>query len=392
MNREALYYARPGLERLGARLVAFVGEGGAKGLVLDDTIFYPEGGGQPCDLGTMEGLPLLSVTEEGGQVVHRLAVPLPGDWEPGRMLELRLDGPRRLEHSAQHLLSATLLRLFGSPTTSFHLGPERCTIDIDCPALPAEDAAEAERAVNEAIGADYRIITHLCPPEDLADFPLRRRPPSGEAVLRVVEIDGLDFTPCCGTHVASTSALRLLIILGYEKYKGMTRVHFVAGGRAVALARSSAQVARDAARILGCPPQSVAVEVERQAGRLKEALAANKGLVRARATMEADISVAKNPGTGPIILEFRDRDAEAAVEAAKALAERGRVALVASHPDLTACAAAPGPEAGLGARLKPLSEEKGGKGGGGPAFFRASFPNSVYFGDFLGLARRNLQN
>jgi hypothetical protein len=123
--------------------------------------------------------------------------------------------------------------------------------------------------------------------------------------------------------------------------------------------------------------------------RLKESQGGIRALVRERARAEA---AALAVGEGPVIQSHADRDAEAALEGCKALAERGKVALAASIPDLTACAVAPGPAAGLAARLGPLAAGLGGKGGGGPAFFRASFDKRTELVEFMSQAAKNLQN
>lgn len=416
MNSDALYYARPGLERIKSRLLSVSGDPDHPDLVFEETIFYPEGGGQPCDLGTIGGIPVLSVLERGKEVVHHLSAPLPPGTVPGTVLELCLDGKRRRDHteqhSGQHLLSATLLRLFGAPTRSFHLGPERSTIDIACEGLGEDDQEAVESAVNEAIAGDFRFITHVCPPEDIASFNLRRVPPAGESVYRVVEIDGLDFTPCCGTHARSTAELRLLLVLGTERYKGLLRVHFVVGERAVRLARESALAARQAGRILGCEPREAGTEALRLAERLKAAQTGRKALLRDWACEKAGAASsagAVSPwrdaclrGTGPVAvgpfvcLVLPDKDAEAALEVAKALAEGGKAALVASGPDRTVTAMSPGPVdgsgAGLGQLLGPFSGQFGGNGGGGQGFFRATFPSIAAMGEFLGFLAKKLQN
>lgn len=416
MNNDALYYAQPRLESISSRLLSVSGDPGHPDLVFEETVFYPEGGGQPCDLGTVEGIPVLSVSERGNEVVHRLSAPLPPGTVPGKALRLRLDGKRRRDHteqhSGQHLLSATLLRLLGAPTRSFHLGPERSTIDIACEGLGEDDEEAVESAVNEAIAQDFRIITHVCPPEDIASFNLRRVPPAGESVYRVVEIDGLDYTPCCGTHARSTAELRLLLILGTEKYKGLLRVHFMAGERAVRLARESALAARQAARVLGCEPRDAGTESLRQAERLKAAQAGRKALLRDWAGEKAGAALAPGlvsswqdaclrgtaPGeVGPFLcLVLPDKDAEAALEVAKALAGRGKAALVASGLDRTVTAMSPDPAAGSGESLGQLlgscCGQFGGNGGGGKAFFRATFPSTAAMGEFLGFLAKKLQN
>jgi len=390
---EKLYYSDPSALEADASVVSIEGDPGAPVVELDRTIFYPEGGGQPCDLGTIAGASLASVEERDGRIFHRLASPLAAG--AGERVRLVLDGERRRDHAeqhtGQHLLSSTLLRLFEAPTVSFHLGVERCTIDLDVPALSDDDLAEAERRIDEAIAEDYPIVVHLCPPEDPSSFPLRKKLPEGEAEIRVVEIDGLDFTPCCGTHLASTARIRHLKILGAEKYKGMSRVTFVAGGRAAAESFAASRAAREAARAFGCSPAEIAQKAARAAERLKALEQAASGLQRERAALEAELA-SRDPGGLPaaVVLRYADRGADAAQEAVRAFTARGAAAIAASLPELTALAASPDAGARLGERLKPLAQASGGKGGGGNASFRASFPDPASLDAFLSAAGREL--
>jgi len=416
-STQRLYYSRPGLAE--AEALVLSAEGGA--LVLDRTIFYPEGGGQPCDLGTIGGIPLEGVELSDGLVLHRLALPPPAGLSvpgPGDRVVLRLDAARRLDHSeqhtGQHLLSAVCSRLYGAETKGFHLGREVSTIDLELGSgafLGPEELAEAEARAAEAIAEDYPVLVHLCPPEDLASFPLRKGPPEGEEEIRVVEIDGIDYSPCCGTHLPGAGRIRVLKIVGAERRKGMTRVSFLAGGRAVrdygeALARE-----REAARLLGAAREELPEAAARAASRLRESLKEAEALRGERAALEAELALRRSGGPASVLaFRFPDRDAAAAELAAKAAAALGRPGLAASAPDLTCVAALPQPgaanaaassrpaggagigagaapgagaqhgaanasAAGLAALLKPLAAASGGRGGGGAAHFRAVFPD-----------------
>lgn len=392
------YYEEPGLFQAEARVLAVEGAPEAPVLVLDASIFYPEGGGQPCDLGSIAGLEVAAVTEAGGRILHALAGPLPAglDLRAGAAVGLSVDPGRRLDysqqHSAQHLLSATLMRLLGAVTVSVHLGRERCLIDFDIPAIPDEDLAEAEEAVEVAIAADLPIRVHSCPPEELSSFPLRKLPPAGEEVVRVVEIEGIDFSPCCGTHLSSTGRLRSLRVLGTERYKGMTRLAFVAGGRAAADYRAVSRIAREAAAALGVAAAELPAAAAREQRLRRELERAHAGLLRERAVLEAReaIAAAGPAPRGPVVRRYPDRDAASLMEGAKALAAAGATALLASMPELTVQALASSPAAKLGERLKPLLDASGGKGGGGPASFRAVFPDAASLEAFMGSAERLL--
>jgi alanyl-tRNA synthetase len=404
-----LFYEAPALYSAEARLLSVEGPAEAPVLVLDRTIFYPEGGGQPCDLGSIGragGGPaarVVSVTEArspAGELLVRHAMAGPCDAAPGDALRLSVDPERRRDysqqHTAEHLLGSVALRLVGARVVSVRFGPERSTIDFDLPSIPEEDLAAIEEEAEAAIAEDYPVRTHLCPPEDAASFPLRRPPPAGEELLRVVEIDGLDFSPCCGLHVASTLALRALRILGAERYKGMTRLYFVAGARAAADYRSVSRIARDAARALGASVPELAEAASREAERRRALESEVAALERGRAAMEAaaapELSLPAPPGGSPRVASRRyaDRGADSLMEAAKAYAGRGLVALLASEGDLTVQALSPAPEARLGERLKGPLAGAGGKGGGGAANFRAVFPDSSSLAAFMEAALREL--
>ena len=350
---------------------------------------------------------MTAVTEAGGRVLHALAGP--AAFRAGDRVLLRIDGERRLDysqaHSGQHLLSSTFMRLFGAPTVSVHLSRDRCLIDFDIPAIPDEDLTEAEDLVERIIADDYPIRVHSCPPEDLASFPLRKRPPVDEEVVRVVEIDGIDFTPCCGTHLGSTGKLRMVRVLGTEKYKGMTRLYFVAGSRAAADYRAVSRIARDTARALGTSMGELPEAAARESQRRRSLELAIGALERERAEAEAAASpervalaaVADGPGMAipPAALvqrRYADRPADSLIVSAKAFAALGLTAILASLPDLTVQALSPEPGARLGERLRPCLVAAGGKGGGGPSSFRAVFNDEAGLSVFMTAAARALSS
>ena len=394
---EKLYYSRPDLRIAEATVLDATGSPEAPMLELDATIFYPEGGGQGCDLGSVGPLggsgevAVSAVIEEDGRILHALAAPSPA--KPGDRVLLRLDGERRLDysqaHSGQHLLSSTFMRLLGAATVSVHLGRERCLVDLDIPAISEDDLAQAEDLVEGIIADDYPIRVHSCPPEDLASFPLRKRPPVGEEVVRVVEIDGIDFTPCCGTHLSSTGKLRLLRVLGTEKYKGLTRLYFAAGGRAAADYRSVSRIARETARALGTSVSALPEAVAREAERRKALELAVGTLERERAAAEAaaapEVSAVSGSEAAPrlAVRRYADRSADSLILSAKAFSAAGLAALLASLPDLTVQVLSPQAEARLGERLKPCLALAGGKGGGGGSSFRAVFTDLAGLEDFM---------
>ncbi|MDR1351838.1 MAG: alanyl-tRNA editing protein [Treponema sp.] len=400
MKTVPAYYEFAGTDSFPVNILELRSEGDKTALILDKTIFYPGGGGQPADRGSVNGVPLLDVLEKDGEILHIIESGDGGRLAPGPA-ELVLDLKRRrdftVQHTAQHLLSGTILRLTGKHTVSMHLGEETNTIDVDAPQIDPESLARAEDTVMDIIETDVPVIIHLCPPENIADFPLRKTPPQGEEVVRVVEIQGSDFSPCCGTHLETTGRIGMLRILGAEKYKGMTRVSFIAGRRVLQDSRVTRQNGETVSRALKVPVAETgkavlaliekANQFEKQVKELEETAAHGK---------------AKNLLHKAKILKSRGRDAEnkeqnsAAPEKLRVfsinypasemedLLRIGRAAqkltptvLVFFSPFLFKFAAFCSAEnADIRPLLKDRMEARGGRGGGSASFFQGLFDSA----------------
>ncbi|HUX41283.1 MAG TPA: alanyl-tRNA editing protein [Rectinemataceae bacterium] len=384
---ECLYYSHPDLDEAEAVLVD-VGAGGRE-LVLDRTIFYPEGGGQPCDLGSIDGLGLESVLEISGTIIHRLATPLQS--APGTRLRLVLDRGRRRDHteqhSAQHLLSGFLYKNHGIATISFHLGAERSTIDVDASEFPESLVEEVESEVNMAIADARPFVVHLCPPEDIESLPLRRPPPGEEKILRIWEIAGLDFSPCCGTHVASASELRIFKIHAAERYKGKTRIHFSAGGRALEdYSRLHRSVAA-ACRVLSTPPEALAEGAERLVRKSRESSVKADRLLGSLVAHMVEHAAKETP----ICLDLGGTGADGIDEGMRALREGGLFGVVSLAETSTVGVVGAGGKA-LPPELLAAVKEKGGRGGGGPGTLRATFADGAAAVEFAVFALDILGN
>ena len=375
---ERLYHEFPDLDVCSARIVSL--EEGNRILVLDRSVFFPEGGGQPCDLGTIDGIVLASVDVDRGQIRHVLASPL--EQPPSRDVTLRLDRDRRRDnteqHSAQHLLSGLFFRDLGVQTLSFHLGPERSTIDLGIDVARVDEAAldRIENSANRLIAEDRDFIVHRCPPEDYASFPLRKEAPAGEDEIRVIEIGGIDWSPCCGTHVTKAGKLRLVKIISIERYKGLSRLSFVAGGRAVAHYRILSRSAGEAARALSVPAEDLGPGARNIVEKLRMAQSASRAMLHGFSTSAIDRAMER--GEKPLCLRFpgigAGASADAAEDASRALVQRGLAGLVIAPDILTVVVVAPrGSE--IRERLSPMAGAFGGRGGGGDSSFRAVLPD-----------------
>lgn len=393
MRTEKLYYKAPARTECEALILSRAERKGVFAVVLDKTLFYPEGGGQPCDLGTIGEVDVVDVREEDGEIWHYLAGPPPDGDGP---VSCRIDAERRRDHSqqhtGQHLLSAVILKLAGGRTVSFHLGTEYSTIDVALPEVSREVADAVEDEAAALIRENHPITIHECPPENPSDFSLRRPHAKSEEVLRIVDLDGLDYSACCGTHLRDTGSLGAFRILRTEKYKGMTRIHFAAGERARLDARRTAAIAREAARVLGCGEDEVPEKIARGmelSRELEARLAAARG---ERALAEARLFLREGNSSGLWILPACDRSYEEILEDAKAVASLdGLPAAASSRAALRAVVVAGDPSFRLGERLKPLLAAWGGKGGGGATQFQAKFSDEASMAAFLEAAREVLK-
>ena len=222
----------PYLKAFDTRILRVDQEEGIPFAVLEDTILYPEGGGQPADRGFLGPVQVLDVQKREGEIGHFVAAPV----EPGAV-RISLDWARRFDHmqqhTGQHLLTAVAQDRFGWATTAFHLGESRCDIELDVAAIPPEAADQLEEAVAEEIRASRAVTSRHVRAEDYSSLKVRSRglPEGHQGDVRLVEIQGLDLNTCGGTHLRATAELETLKLLGTEPIRGGTRLFFLAGSR-----------------------------------------------------------------------------------------------------------------------------------------------------------------
>lgn len=371
---------------------------GLAAVLLDKTVFYPEGGGQPGDRGSVNGAALVDVREKDGDILHLVSAEDGKRLAPGPA-ELRLDAVRRRDftvcHSGQHLLSGTILKLAGKYTVSMHLGDEICTVDVDTPELGEDTLAAVEEKVMDAIEENRRVVIHLCPPEDVASFPLRKTPPRGEEIIRVVEIEGCDFSPCCGTHVRATGEIGMLRVLGAERYKGMTRVAFIAGRRCHRESRMLRKNVEIISRALKTPVQ----ETGRGVLEYMEKFAALERRLKAReeeaAERKAEALAAKCAGfpQGVPVVERYNADMDEVLRIGRAAQKlTGAVLVLASEGDLKFAAFCGAGNVDIRPLIKDRFDAAGGRGGGGPSFFQGSFADKAGLDAFLNSMLKQVQN
>ena len=199
------------------------------GVVLDATLFYPESGGQPPDRGRLADLPILDVIELDNQIVH-VAAHKPA-FQVGEEVEGEIDWERRFvnmqQHTGQHILSQAFLRKLGARTVGSRLGTEHSTIDVDCLDLDWEQAAAVESLANRIVTENRRVKIYEAAQGEVKD--LRVKKPLDREVLRIVEVEDFDKSPCGGTHCSRTGEVGLIKILRWEKVRNTSRIEFICG-------------------------------------------------------------------------------------------------------------------------------------------------------------------
>jgi alanyl-tRNA synthetase len=258
-----LYYEDAYLMEFEAEVVERRERDGHPAVVLDRTAFYPESGGQPWDQGTISGIDVLEVVEEDGAIVHVLAAAVEGGHVHGRIDAARR-ADHREQHTGQHVLSQAFFELLKGETLSFHMGPDASTLEIGLKAISDADCDRVEDRANAVVREDRAVKTSFVPEERIGDVPLRR-PPKKQGLLRVVEVDGFDYSACGGTHVRRTGEIGLIKLGSIEKIRGNLRFEFLCGGRALRDCRVKDRVARKLAASFSCPAADVAGPVEKLA-------------------------------------------------------------------------------------------------------------------------------
>ena len=231
METRKLYYEDCHLNRFLARVLSCEKMENGWEVVLDATAFYPEGGGQACDLGRLGGVRVLDVQERGEQVVHLCD----GALRVGEAVEGEIDYRRRFllmqQHSGEHILSGVVHRRYGYHNTGFHMGSEEITVDFDG-VIPPEDLPEIEAEVNRAVWENVPIRCWYPSPEELPNVFYRTKKALPWPV-RIVEIPGYDSCACCGVHVANTGEIGLVKLFSVIGFRGGSRLEMACGAHAL---------------------------------------------------------------------------------------------------------------------------------------------------------------
>ncbi len=386
------YDADSFLQTLDTVFVGACTEKNALKIALAATVFFPEGGGQPADRGTIQcgaaQCTVLDVHEKDGIVWHTVDA-LPDAFCEGAAVHCVLDWAHRLDsmqqHSGEHILSGILHQLFGAENVGFHIGHDAVRMDTSCP-ISAQDLQRAETAANEIIWQNVPIVTTTPPPEALATLQYRSKKELSGTV-RIVEIPHADVCACCGTHVKTSGQVGQIKILSAEHYKGGERLSVVCGARALRAAQDMRAREAEIGALLSAKSDQTAVAVQR--------FYADYNAVKlAKANLEhllfAQIAAAAPVGEEAIVC-LPDLSPDALHKLASALAAKtgARCAALTEDaggdtPKTGYCIADASEGADVRALCKALNAACAGRGGGKPQICQGSAAASAaQLEDFL---------
>ncbi|MGN9864552.1 alanyl-tRNA editing protein [Bacillus swezeyi] len=331
-NHHKLFYKDPYLKTFETKILKQQQD--KKGdfyITLEETAFYPTGGGQPHDIGTLNGVKVLNVEEVDGEIRHYVERTLPQlndkvvgviDWER------RFDHMQ--QHTGQHILSAAFAQLYDIHTVGFHLGNDTVTIDLDISELTEEMVGKAEKLANDMIMENRSIDTKWVEYDDLVNYPIRK-PPSVKENIRLVMIDEFDYNGCGGTHPSATGEVGAIKVLNWEKQRKKVRLYFVCGNRVITQFDQKQKVIVELTGLLNRPEGELSVSLKRLLENIKKL---DKALLESNEKnlqYEANELLAKSTiqnDTVMMIETFSDRSIQELQKLAKMMADREKRALI----------------------------------------------------------------
>lgn len=368
METEKLFYQDAYLKETTAKVLECrKGKHGYE-IVLNRTCFYPEGGGQPGDRGTLNGIPVTDTHEKDGMVLHYTDSPL----EPGTEVTAVIDWARRFDltqqHSGEHMVSGVVHRIYGYDNVGFHMGADMVTIDFSGE-LTEQQLREVETEVNQRIWLDDAVKCWYPSPEELKEIPYRsKKELTGK--VRIAEFPGADICACCGTHVAHTGEIGLVKIVSVEKFHSGVRVEMLSGGRALRYLTAVQDQNRQVSQLLSAKVMETAKAVKNladEAERLRQQVYA---MENAQFAAKAE----QLRGQGNVLVKMDGLSADGVRRAAIAIQETcgGRAAVFSGDEENGYKYAVGEPDGNLRDWVKELNGALHGRGGGKPGFVQGS--------------------
>ena len=368
METEKLFYQDAYLRETTAKVLECrQGKHGYE-IVLDRTCFYPEGGGQPGDQGTINGIRVTDTHEKDGLVLHYTEEPI----AVGTEVKAVIDWNRRFDltqqHSGEHMVSGVVHRIYGYDNVGFHMGADMVTIDFSGE-LTEQQLREVEQEVNERIWLDSPVKCWYPTPEKLKEIPYRsKKELTGK--VRIVEFPGADICACCGTHVAHTGEIGLVKILSVEKFHSGVRVEMLSGRRALQYLTAVQDQNRQISQLLSAKVMETAKAVKNLAAELEN----KRQQVTAMENAQFAALAEQYRDKGDVCIKVDGLSADGVRRAAIAVQETcgGRAAIFSGDEESGYKYAVGQLQGDLRAWVKELNAALHGRGGGKPGFVQGS--------------------
>lgn len=286
-------------------------------IILDRTAFFPEGGGQSSDTGSLGGVSVSDVQEIDGKIIHYTD----GSLVEGTEVEGCIDWTERFskmqQHTGEHIVSGLIHKIYGYHNVGFHLGTDSVTLDFNG-VVPKEKLHEIEQLANEAVAKNLPVQVLYPTDEELSKISYRSKIEI-EGQVRIVVIDGYDVCACCAPHVKQTGEIGLIKLVGMQNYKGGVRISMLCGFRALEDYYQKEKNNREIAVMLSAKEYETAVEVER----LQEELAMKKAKIAELEQKFLEQKVETLDVSGEIVCLFEETDPVMTRELVNLLLKKG---------------------------------------------------------------------
>lgn len=363
-----LYYEDAYIKEFTATVLECRAEKNGYGILLDQSAFYPEGGGQPSDRGMLDGKEVVDVKEKCGELIHFTKEPV----EKGRKIAGNIHWERRFDlmqqHSGEHMVSGLIHEKYGYDNVGFHMGSDIVTIDFNGP-LTMDELFAIEEKANQKVWENTAVeIWYPCA-QELESLPYRsKKELTGK--IRIVRFPGADLCACCGTHVKQTGEIGVIKLLSCEKFREGVRVEMISGKRVLEHLNKIQEQNRQISVLLSAKPSCTASAVTR----LYEENFSLKGRVMQMEEKYFQEEAAKWSGKGDVLLICGEMEADSVRRLADAVMHtcQGRCAVFAGE-DKNGYKYAIGQENGdLRELTKQMNQMLQGRGGGKPFFVQGS--------------------
>jgi alanyl-tRNA synthetase len=385
---EKLYLDDPYATEFRANVVSAepLEDGSGHVVCLEKSGFYPDSGGQTADTGHMNGLAVIDVQEgDGESVLHTVQGGVPrGE------VTCTIDWARRFDHmqqhTGQHVLSRAFIEVANLHTVSFHMGDDTCTIDLEGGAFTDEAVADAEALANRIVEENRGVIVRTVAVDELDVEGLRRKVPDGVTDARLVEVDGFDVVPCCGTHVRATAELGLIKVLKSERVKSTQRVHFKVGRRALADYILKHDIVHGLATRFTTGVVEVPARVEKLVAENQSQKKATKTLSQKLAALEQDgmLAAAETVGDVRLIVCMVDGDGGYVRLLATALKSQSQtIAILGAGDGTVVCSASDDVAMDIATGAVERAKGIGASGGGKGSFAQLKLPADADVDEFI---------